>query len=487
MKPDANPGAFPQNKMAAEPVGKLLLTMSLPIMLSMLLEALYNVVDSLFVARLGEKALTAVTLAFPVQLLVVSVTIGTSVGIGSCLSRNLGAHNRRGVDGVAANGIFLVLATYLVFLLFGLFLTKKYFAWQTQDPEIYRYGVEYLSICMIFSLGSVGQIIFQRLLQATGKTGLSMVSQLAGAVFNIIFDPILIFGLWGFPKLGVKGAAIATVAGQIIALGMAVFFNLSKNREIHFRFKGFRPDVKLLGEIYRVGAPAIFNQSLNSLMALGVNFVLLRITPTAVAAYGIYIRVQNFVFMPAFGLNNGVISIAAFNYGARNKKRVDATIRFGMIYGIGIMLIGMVLIQVFARPIVSLFNASDELMAIGSRMLRIISLGYCVVGFTLINQGVYQALGNGVYSLVITLSRVVVVLLPVLYVLARFFGLDQAWWAFVLAETFSGIVACFLLRHLYAQKVAKLPEIQENVGEEETLRLTKAVKPRILDRSSNNL
>jgi putative MATE family efflux protein len=461
MKPGTNPEALPHNKMATEPVGKLLIAMSLPIMLSMIMEALYNVVDSLFVAHLSEKALTAVTLAFPIQLLVVSISIGTSVGIGSCLSRNLGAHNRQGVDGTASHGVFLAFITYAVFLFFGLFFTGKYFAWQTRDAEIYQYGVDYLSICMIFSLGSVGQITFQRFLQATGKTGLSMVSQLTGAVFNIIFDPILIFGLWGFPKLGVKGAAIATVAGQIIALGLALFFNLDKNKEIRFRFKGFRPDGRTIGEIYRVGAPAIVNQSLNSLMALGVNFVLIQITPTAVAAYGIYIRVQNFVFMPAFGLNNGVISVTAFNYGARNKKRIDESIQFGMLYAIGIMLIGMVLIQVFARPIISLFNASDELMAIGSRALRVISLGYCVVGFTLINQGVYQALGNGVYSLIITLSRVVVVLLPVLYAVTRFFGLNQAWWAFVLAEVFSGMVAFFLLKRIYAQKVANMPEIKE--------------------------
>jgi putative MATE family efflux protein len=460
MKPVEN--VLPPNKMATEPVGRLLFTMSLPIMLSMIMEALYNVVDSLFVAYVSENALAAVSLAFPIQLLVVSITVGTSVGIGACLSRNLGAHNQRGVDATACNGVFLAILTYAAFLLFGLFLTKAYFAWQTDDPEIYQAGVDYLSLCMIFSLGSVGQITFQRLLQSTGKTMLSMVSQIVGAVFNIVFDPILIFGLFGFPKMGVKGAAIATVAGQIIAFGIAVFFNIAKNKEIHFRFKGFRPDRKVIGEIYHVGAPAIFNQSLNSLMAFGVNFILIKISSTAVAAFGIYIKVQNFVFMPAFGLNNGVIAITAFNYGAQNKKRIDHSIKFGMMYAVTIMLIGTVLMQLLANQLVSLFDASPELLSMGGMALRIICVGYIFAAFTLIAQGVYQALGNGTYSLIITLMRVAVVLLPVLYIFVRIFPLNQAWWAFVLAEGFSAVVGAFLLHRIYTQKVA--PIKQQNTG-----------------------
>jgi putative MATE family efflux protein len=456
MKPVEN--ALPPNKMATEPVGRLLFTMSLPIMLSMIMEALYNVVDSLFVAHVSENALAAVSLAFPIQLLVVSITVGTSVGIGACLSRNLGAHNQRGVDATAHNGVFLAILTYAAFLLFGLFLTKAYFAWQTDDPEIYQAGVNYLSICMIFSLGSVGQITFQRLLQSTGKTMLSMISQIVGAVFNIVFDPILIFGLFGFPKMGVKGAAIATVAGQIIALGIGVFFNLSKNREIHFRFKGFKPDGKVIREIYHVGAPAILNQSLNSLMAFGVNFILIKISSTAVAAFGIYIKVQNFVFMPAFGLNNGVIAITAFNYGAQSRKRIDHSIKFGMIYAVSIMLIGTTFIQLLANQIVSLFDASAELMSMGSMALRIICVGYIFAAYTLIAQGVYQALGNGAYSLIITLMRVAVVLLPALYIFVRIFPLNQAWWAFVLAEGFSAVVGAFLLHRIYTRRVAPIKQ-----------------------------
>jgi putative MATE family efflux protein len=445
-----------QNKMATEPVGSLLLAMSVPLVLSMILEALYNVVDSLFVAHVSENALAAVSLAFPIQLLVLSITVGTCAGIGASLSRRLGAADQPGVNSAAMNGLFLTLLTYIVFLLFGLFLTKAYFAWQTRDPEIYQLGVDYLSICMIFSIGTVGQVTFQRLLQSTGKTTLSMVSQLVGAAFNIIFDPLLIFGLLGFPKMGVKGAAIATVIGQIIALSIALFFNLTKNKEINFRLKGFKPDRKMIGEIYHVGAPAIFNQALNSLMAFGVNLILIQISSTAVAAFGIYIKVQNFVFMPAFGINNAVIAITAFNYGAKNRRRINSSMRYGMIYALCVMVVGALLIQLFARPLVSLFDASPELMAIGVMALRVISLSYIFVAFTLVAQGIYQALGNGVYSLIITLMRVVVVLLPVLYLFVKFLPLNHAWWSFVMAEMFSAIIGAFLLKRIYTQKVTPL-------------------------------
>ena len=448
------------HKMAAMPVGKLLFSMSLPLMLSMIMEALYNVVDSLFIARVSEKALTALTLAFPIQLLVVSISVGTGVGINALLSRQLGEGNRKGASTTAMNGVFLAFLTYIVFLVFGLFLVKPYFAWQTGDGEIYRMGVEYLSICMIWSLGSVGQITFQRILQSTGRTGLSMVSQLAGAVFNIIFDPLLIFGLWGFPKMGVTGAAIATVAGQIIAMGIALFFNIAKNEDVRFHFKKFRPDKKVIGAIYHVGIPAIVNQSLNSLMAFGVNFILIKISTTAVAAFGVYIRIQNFVFMPAFGVNNGVIAVGAFNYGAKNKKRIDQTIKNGMLIAGSILLIGMVIMQTLTVPILSLFNASPELLVIGSAALRIISLSYLFVALTLIMQGVYQALGNGSYSLIITLMRVVVVLIPALYIFTRLFPLNMVWWAFVLAEFFSALAGAFLLKRIYHEKVTPLKALE---------------------------
>jgi putative MATE family efflux protein len=287
-----------------------------------------------------------------------------------------------------------------------------------------------------------------------------MVSQLVGAVFNIIFDPILIFGLLGFPKMGVTGAAIATVAGQIIAMGIAIVFNLTKNKDIHFRFRGFRPDAHVIGAIYRVGVPAIINQSLNSVMAFGVNFILIKLSDTAVAAFGIYMRIQSFVFMPAFGVHNGVIAIGAFNYGARNKRRIDGTIKHGIIIAGSILIIGTVLMQALTVPILKLFDASATLMDIGSSAIRIISLSYVFVALTLIMQGVYQALGNGLYSLIITLMRVVIVLIPVLYIFSKIFELNQVWWAFVLAEAFSAMVGAFLLKRIYQEKVKPLQAVE---------------------------
>jgi putative MATE family efflux protein len=448
--------ALPPNKMATVPVGKLLFTMSLPLMLSMIMEAFYNVVDSLFVAHVSENALTAVSLAFPIQLLVIAVTVGASAGVGAVLSRFLGARNRKGVDRVASNGVFLALATYLLFLIFGVFFTDVYFAWQTADAEIARLGADYLSICMIFSFGSVGQVILQRILQSTGKTGLSMISQLAGAVINIVLDPILIFGLCGFPRMEVAGAAIATVVGQIAAMSIAIYFNLTKNEEVHFHFKDFRPDRKMIAEIYRISAPAIVMQALNSLMALGVNLILIKISSTMVAAFGIYIKVQGFIFMPAFGLNNGVIAIAAFNYGAKSKKRIDDTFRFGMIYAVAILLAGTVLVHLLAARILFLFDASDELLSVGVPALRIISLGYIFAAFSIVAQGIYQALGNGVYSLIVTLLRVAIFLLPILYVFVNLFETDHIWWAFIFSEGGSSIVAAFLLKRIYSQKVIPL-------------------------------
>jgi putative MATE family efflux protein len=309
--------------------------------------------------------------------------VGTGIGINVCLSRSLGAIDQEGVNLAAGNGIFLAFLTSIAFLLFGFFLTKAYFAKQTDDPEIFKLGVEYLSICMVFSVGGVGQLIFQRLLQSTGKTTASMVSQLSGAVFNIIFDPILIFGLLGFPRLGVRGAAIATVCGQVLALFVALFFNLAKNKEIQFHFRSLKPDKKIIGEIYRVGVPAIFNQSLNSFLALGVNLILIKISSTAVAAFGIYMRIQNFVFMPVFGINNGVVAITAFNYGAQSKKRIDSVIKYGILYAACIMLLGTALLELFARQICAAFVASDQLMSVGVMAMRIISLSYICMAFIL--------------------------------------------------------------------------------------------------------
>lgn len=443
-----------ENKMATAPVGSLLFKMSLPLIFSMLFEAFYNVVDSFFLSYVSENALTAVTLAFPIQLLVVSITVGTTVGVNAALSRMLGQKDQKGVNSVALNGIFLAVITYALFLLFGLFLVRPFFASQTDNIEIQNLGCQYLGICMIWSFGSCGQITFQKLLQSTGRTMLSMISQLTGALFNILFDPILIFGLLGFPKLGVAGAAIATVAGQILAFVIAVILNKTRNHEIQLHFRKFKPDVKMIGEIYRVGAPAIIMQALNSVMAFGVNIILITISNTAVAAFGIYIKVQNFFFMPVFGINNGVIVMTAFNYGAQKRKRIDDTVKFGMIYAETILISGIIVFHIFAQQIYGAFNASPELLSIGIPQLRIISLSYIFVGVTLIWQGFYQGLGNGLYSLIITLCRVIILLLPFLYLFSKITAVNNIWWSFVIAEGGSAIVGFFLLKKIYTNKVA---------------------------------
>lgn len=439
---------YGNNKMAVAPVDRLLLSMSLPLMLSMVMEALYNVVDSLFIARIGENAITALSLAFPVQLLVVSITVGTGVGVNAILSRLLGEGDSNGVNSAAGSGIFLALLTYSVFLIFGLFFTRGYYLSQTQNSEICAYGIDYLSICMIWSFGGVGQIIFQRLLQSTGRTMLSMASQLTGALINVILDPVLIFGMCGAPAFGVKGAAAATVIGQIAALALAVFFNIRLNKEISFNLRALRPSFIMIKNIYAVGAPAIVMQSLNSLMALGVNVILIRLSATAVAAFGIYIKVQNFVFMPAFGLNNAVIAVAAFNYGLRSEKRIRETMKYGMIYAVSIMLVGTLAVQLLAVPILGLFNASPELLAVGGAAMRIISLSYIFTAYLVIAQGIFQALGNGVYSLIVTLLRVVVVLLPLLWGFSVLFPLRFVWWAFVISEMISAVASAALLKRI---------------------------------------
>ncbi len=451
----------PEHELLTISTRKLLLTRSLPLMLSMFVASLYNVVDSLFVSHISENALTAISLAFPIQLLMISITVGISIGINASLSRFLGEKNQKGVNEVASNGIFLALLVYLLFLIFGVFFTKSYFASQTSDPEICRLGVEYLSIVTILSLGSILQINFERFLQSTGKTTLSMISQLIGTTINIVLNPILIFGLLGFPKMGVIGAAIATVVGQTVAMGVAIFFNLNKNKEIQFSLQKFRPNGKIIGTILKVGTPAILIQALDqALLAFGVNLILIQSSSTVVAAFGVYYRVQSFALMPVWGLYNIFISIAAFNYGAKNRKRINETIKYGMLYASAIMLVGMTIIQLIPTQLLGLFDASEELISIGVAAMRIISLSYILLAFSVISQGFFQALGNGIYSLIVTLVRVAI-LFPTLYILFKVFEINVVWWAFVLANACSALVGAFLLKHIYSQKVATIVNRQE--------------------------
>ncbi len=443
------------NKMGVMKENKLLLTMSLPIMVSMLIQALYNVVDSLFVARVNENALAAVSLAFPVQNLIIAIGVGTAVGINSLLSRYLGERNQEKVNKVANNGVFLTAVSYLFFLIFGIFFTKLFFTTQTEDAQIIEYGVSYLSICTIFSFGQLGQITFERLLQSTGKTIYSMYSQAAGAIINIILDPILIFGLLGAPELGVTGAAIATVIGQICGLIIGIYLNQRYNHEIHLNLKKFKPDGIIIKQIYQVGFPAIIMQSIVSIMTFGLNKILITFSSTATAVLGIYTKLQSFVFMPVYGLNNGMIPIIAYNYGARLPKRIVKIIKLSIAYAILIMLIGFVLMEIAPREFLAIFQASEDMMEIGIVALRVISISFLFAGVSVVASSVFQALGNGMLSLIISVLRQLVVLLPAAFLLSKQ-GIHAIWWAFPIAEVVSVILSLIFLKHVYHKEIKPL-------------------------------
>ena len=407
-----------ENKMGVMPVNKLLISMSLPMMISMLVQALYNIVDSIFVSMISENALSAVSLAFPIQILLIAVATGTGVGVNAVLSRALGAKNYEKVNSAAMHGILLFVFSYIVFVLVGIFGVKPFFASQTSgtDNEIYHYGVQYTSIICIMSFGIYTQIIFERLLQSTGKTLYSMYIQATGAIINIILDPILIFGLCGFPKMGVVGAAVATVTGQIIAGALAIFFNFKVNKEIKISFKGFKFDKQMVGVIYKVGAPSIIMQAIGSVMNYGMNLILISFTSTATAVFGIYYKIQSMFFMPVFGLNNGMVPIIAYNYGAGNRKRLVKTIKLSILYAVILTFVGFFVFQIIPHKLLGLFEASDAMLGIGVRALRIISISYLAAGFCIVAGSVFQALGNGMYSLIVSVARQLVILLPAAFI-----------------------------------------------------------------------
>jgi len=440
-----------ENKMGTMPIPKLLITMSLPMMISMLVQAAYNIVDSMFVAKLNEDALTAVSLAFPVQNLMIAVAAGTGVGINALLSRNLGERRPEEANKTAKNGIFLNIISCLIFAIIGVLGSRAFFAVQTSNQLIIEYGTHYLTVVTVISCGIFLQITFERLLQSTGKTIYTMYTQGLGAIINIILDPILIFGLGPFPRLEVLGAALATVIGQMIAVILSLYFNIRNNKEIHISMRGFRPDKSIILGIYKVGLPSIFMQAIGSVMVFGMNKILLIFSTTAAAVYGVYFKLQSFVFMPVFGLSNGVIPIIAYNYGARNKKRIFATLKLSIIYAVGIMFAGTVIFHVFTPHLLSIFDASEQMLEIGIPALRIISLGFVVAGFCIITSSMFQALGNGIYSLIMSAARQLAVILPIAYILAKTFGLDVVWWAVPIAEILSLILCIFFfmrIKHL---------------------------------------
>lgn len=452
-----------QNKMGTMPVRKLLISMSLPMMASMLVQALYNIVDSIFVSRVSEAALTAVSISFPIQNLMISLGVGIGVGVNALLSKSLGEGNQKHAQRIALQGIFIELICCLIFILIGFFAMDVFFRGQTNDAEIIALGKDYLSICCIFSVGLFAQLIFERLLQATGRTMLSMISQCTGAITNILCDPLLIFGVpaLGIPAMGVTGAAIATVFGQIVGGIVAIVLNVRKNKELHFAVRGFRVEGKVCGSILYIGIPSAIMGSIGSFMTYGVNKILFafgEIGKTAAAVFGIYFKLQSFVFMPVFGLNNGMVPIVSFNYGARRADRILQTVRLSAIYAVSIMVVGMAVVQLIPGQLLLLFDASEHMLRIGVPALRIISLCFVFAGFSIVCSSVFQALGNSFFSMIMSITRQLAVLLPAAYVLAHTIGLEAVWYAFPIAEVFCLVIAVLMLRHTYYKVIKPLDE-----------------------------
>ena len=436
-QPLSSPAESRENIMGTMDINPLLVRLSVPMMISMLVQALYNVVDSVFVSHVSESALTAVSLAFSLQNVMIAVGVGTGVGVNAMLSKSLGEKNQRRANAIAENGIFLSLCSFVVFFVIGLTCMKPYFYAQTGDAAIAQQGIQYLSVCCIFSLGLFTQTMGEKLLAATGRTHLSMVSQLTGAIVNIILDPIFIFGHCGEALSGTTGAAVATVIGQFCGAGMTLFFNLNKNPDIQISFRGFRPSAKAIGRIYTVGLPSIAMQCVGSVMTFGMNMILMTFSATAVAVFGVYFKLQSFVFMPIFGLNNGMVPIISYNYGARRPDRVKKTIKLAVCYAECIMLIGFCVFQFLPDKVLGIFAASDAMLAIGIPALRIICPHFLLAGIGIVMGSVFQALGNGVFSLIVSMCRQLVVLLPAAWLLAQTGNVNNVWWAFLIAEVVS--------------------------------------------------
>ena len=446
-----------ENKMGTMPVKQLIIAMSLPMMISMLVQALYNVVDSIFVAQIEEDALTAVTLAFPMQNLMIAVGAGTGVGINALLSKALGEKRFDKSDAAANTGIFLSFLNFIAFLVIGFLLSEPFIRTQTADPKIIAYGTTYLRICCCMSVGVFFQITFERLLQSTGRTLYSMISQLTGAVINIIMDPIMIFGLLGCPKMGVAGAAYATVLGQVIASFLGLYMNLKVNKDITISLKEIlRPKREIVKAIYAVGVPSILMMSIGSLMTYLMNRILIVFSTTTTAVFGVYFKLQSFFFMPVFGLNNGLIPVLAYNYGARNKERISESLKFAMTLAVVIMLVGTIVFEVIPGQLLGMFNASDDMKQIGIPALRIICLSFPLAGFSIAMGSIFQAFSESIYSLIISIGRQLVVLIPIAWLLSLTGNVNLVWWAFPVAELVSLVLSVFFFKRLYFRTVKTL-------------------------------
>ena len=442
-----------QNKMGVMPVNKLLVSMSLPMMVSMLVQALYNIVDSMFVAQLSENALTAVSLAFPAQNLMIAVGTGTGVGVNALISRSLGEKNKERANLIANNGLVLYVLSGIAFAIFGIFFSGVFFRAQTSDPEIVQLGTDYLRICCLLSTAIFLQFGFERILQATGRTFYTMLTQGLGAIINIIMDPILIFGLFGAPCLGIKGAAIATVFGQVCAACLACWFNKKKNDDIVINPKKYPLNGHAVKAIYAIGVPSICMASIGSIMTFGMNKILIAFTSTAAAVFGVYFKLQSFIFMPVFGMNNGMVPIIGFNYGARKPDRLMQTMRLATKYAMTMMGVGTILFWAFTPQLLKIFNASEQMLAIGVPALRIISIHFLLAGFNIIRISTMQALGHGVISLIVSILRQLFVLLPSAFIFSRIGGLNATWFAFPLAESVALIITIIFFGKVYRNEI----------------------------------
>jgi putative MATE family efflux protein len=449
-----------ENKLGVMPISKLIWNMSLPIIASMLVQALYNIVDSMFVARINENALTAVSLAFSVQQLMIGLATGTAVGVNALMGRALGARNQERADRVAINGVFLAFCGFVFSAVLGLSLSNALFTFQTDVPEIIAYGNQYLHIICGCSFAVFGQVMFERLLQGTGRTVYSMYTQGLGAIINMILDPVFIFAL----RLGVAGAAIATIIGQCCGCALAIYFNLTRNTDIHLRFRGFRPDWRIIGNIYAIGFPSVIMMAIGSVMTFLMNKILITYHSaheTAAAAFGIFFKINSFIFMPVFGLNNGVVPIVAYNYGAQNRSRMTETVKRSVTYATAIMTFGMIIFLTVPHLLMRIFNANEQLMAVGVPCLRIISLSFCMAGACIALGSVMQALGKSIYSMINSFVRQLVVLVPVAYVLARYGqgvgNSNLVWWCYPIAEVAALALTLCFYRHVYKTLIAKIP------------------------------
>lgn len=451
-----------ENKMGTMPIGKLLWSMSLPAMLSMFIQAMYNIVDSIYVAQIGEHALTAVSLAFPVQNLIIAVAVGTGVGLNSLISRRLGEKKLDQADKAASHGIIIALAAAAVFALFGFFLTKPFFQAFTSDAEIISMGVSYTSIVTIFSFGCFVEIAIEKTLQATGNMIWPMVFQLTGAILNIIFDPIFIFGMFGMPKLGVTGAAVATVGGQIISMVLAAYVIYAKNHAVKISFKNFKIELPILRDIFSVGFPSIIMQSIGSVMTMGMNNILMRFSSSAVAVFGVYFKLQSFVFMPVFGLGQGALPIMGYNFGARNKTRLVHTIKLSCAISATIMTIGLLIFEFLPVQLLSLFNATEDMLSIGVPALRIICISFPLAAMGISFSNFFQAVGRGVNSLFISVLRQLILLLPMAWIFAQFFTIHQVWLAFPLAEMVAAVASVILFLRVYKNDIVDLEYYEPN-------------------------